>query len=339
MSTRQRTFLTILFSIMMMHIALAQEEPLGKQIKSIFQHEAFTVNALLQAGFRYSLANDGFQGGRTFEAANARLSFKGMLDGKFYYRIFFNMVKEPNLLDAFIGYRHSDALRITAGAMKPRQTQDYIPDPGSTDFIDRTRITGLLVQSREIGISAEGDVNGLYYYSGLFNGNKMSSNNNNKFYGIGRLQYTFKNIIPGTLQLAVQGSYGESPNVRSGSFGPMLRGERTIYGGDMRLETDRFLLASEYLAGQLETEDIAENKEEISGYYVTVGYKLFKETMFLGRWQSWGFQEMNYRDNQFTFGINQNFTSLTSFQFNFDSYLPENGDKQHGLSLLYQVQF
>ncbi|MDZ7722565.1 MAG: porin [candidate division KSB1 bacterium] len=317
----------------MSNTVFAQEEPLARQIQSITQHEAFKVNALLQAGFRYSLANDEFQGGRTFKAANARLSFRGMLDGKFYYRVFFNMVSEPNLLDVFIGYRHSDALRITTGAMKPRQTQDYIPDPGSTDFIDRTRITGLLVQSREIGISAEGDVNGLYYYSGLFNGNKMLSNSNNKFYGIGRLQYTFRNIIPGTLQLAVQGSHGDSPDVRSGSFGPMLRGERTIYGGDMRLETDHFLLAAEYLAGQLKTEDIADKKEEISGYYATAGYKLFKETMFLGRWQSWGYKEMNYRDNQFTFGINQNFTSITSFQLNFDSYFPENGDKQHGLSV------
>ncbi len=319
--------------------AFAQEEPLAKQIQSKVQHEAFTINALLQAGFRYSLANDNFQGGRTFEAANARLSFRGMLDGKFYYRLFFNMVREPNLLDAFIGYRLSDALRITTGVMKPRQTQDYIPDPGSTDFIDRTQITGLLVQSREIGISAEGDVNGFYYYSGLFNGNKMSSNNNNKFYGIGRLQYTFNNLLPGTLQLAVQGSYGYSPNVRSGSFGPMLRGERAIYGGDMRWETDRILLAAEYLAGQLETEDIADKKEEISGYYVTGGYQVLSETMILGRWQSWGYKEMNYRDNQFTFGINHNFTSITSFQFNFDSYFPDNGDKQHGLSLLYQVQF
>ena len=336
----KRIYITILVVIiLLMNNARAQEEPLAEQIQSRIQHEAFTVNALVQAGFRYSLANDEFQGGRTFEAANARLSFRGMLDGKFYYRVFFNMVSEPNLLDAFIGYQQSDALRITAGAMKPKQTQDYIPDPGSTDFIDRTKITGLLVQSREIGVSVDGDVNGFYYYSGLFNGNKMLSNNNNKFYGIGRLQYTFKNIIPGTLQLAVQGSYGDSPNVRSGSIGPMLRGERTIYGGDMRLETDHFLLAAEYLAGQLEIADIGNKKEEIRGYYVTAGYKLFKETMLLGRWQSWGFQEMNYRDNQFTFGINQNFTSLTSFQFNFDSYLPEDGDKQLGLSLLLQVQF
>ena len=325
--------------ILLTSSTLAQEEPLAQQIKSKIQHEAFTVNALLQGGFRYSMKNNDFQGGRTFEAANARLSFRGTLDGKFYYRLFFNMVNEPNLLDAFIGYKQSDALRITVGAMKPKQTQDYMPDPGSTDFIDRTKITGLLVQSREIGISIEGDFNGLYYYSGLFNGNKLSPNNNNKFYGIGRLQYTSEKIIPGTLQLAVQGSHGDSPNVRCGSVGPMLRGERTIFGGDVRLETSRILLAAEYLEGQLETVDIVKKKKKISGYYLTSGYEIVKETMFLGRWQSWAFQEKNYRDNQFTFGINYNFSSLTSCQINYDVYLPENGSKQQGFSLLLQVQF
>jgi hypothetical protein len=156
-----------------------QEEPLADQIKDVIQHEAFRVNALVQAGFRYSFSDDGFQGGRTFEAANARLSFRGTIDGKFYYRVLLNVVSEPNLLDAFAGYKHSDAFRITAGAMKPKQTLDFIPDPGSTDFVDRTKITGLLVGSREIGVSAEGEVDNFYYYTGLFNGSRLSDNNNN----------------------------------------------------------------------------------------------------------------------------------------------------------------
>ncbi len=249
------------------------------------------------------------------------------------------MVREPNLLDAFIGYRYNDALNLTVGAMKPRQTLDYIPAPGSTDFIDRTRITGLLVQSREIGLAAEGTMNSFYYYAGLFNGSKLSSNNNNTFYGMGRLQYALKNVLPGTLQIAVQGSYGNSPNVRSGSVGPILRGERTIYGGDLRWESGRILLAAEYLAGQLETANIVDSREEISGYYVTAGYKRLNDMMILGRWQSWAFEERDYRDQQLTVGVNQNITRLISFQFNYDLYWPEHGHQQSGLSFLLQLEF
>lgn len=329
----------LLFGIILATELLAQDETFEEKIKSIIQHEFFTVNVLVQTGFRYSFENNDFQNGRTFEVANARLSFKGIIEDKFYYRVFFNLAREPNLLDAFVGYRFGDCLLITAGAMKPKQTLDYIPDPGSTDFIDRTKITGLLVQSREIGLSAEGNIGGLYYFTGIFNGNKLSLNNNNKFYGIGRLQYTFADIMAGQLQVAVQGSHGRSDGVRSGSSGPTLRGERTIYGGDIKMETNKFLLAAEYLEGTLETEDFSDRKEKINGYYFTAGYKFFENTMFLARWQSWSFKQFDFRDNQFTFGVNHEFSNITSFQFNFDTFLPEYGDKHYGLSLLIQVQF
>lgn len=331
---KRLSWVIIAFNLIVLNSTTADEEPLAQQIRSAVQREAFTFNALVQSACRYSLADDRFQGGRTFEAANARLSLRGNLDGGFYYRLLFNLVKEPNLLDAYIGYRLSDAMRITMGAMKPKQSLDYIPNPGSTDFIDRARITGLLVQSREIGVSFEGNVGGLYYFSGIFNGNKLSSNNNNELYGIGRLQYTFKD-----LQIAVQGSHGNSPGVQSGSAGPVLRGSRTILGGDIRLEADRLLLAAEYLAGSLETVADTTKMELISGYYITAGYRILEKTMLLSRWQSWGYREQDFRDYQFSFGFNHNFTGITSCQLNADAYFPEKSAARYGLSFLLQVQF
>jgi len=175
-----RSVMALLFMFMMMVVitpntAWAEEEPLADQLISAVQHEAFTVNAIIQAGLSYSLDDDYFQGGRTFEAANARLSIRGMLDERFFYRVHVNMVAEPNLLDLFIGYRHSDALRITAGAQKPRQSADVIPNPGETDFARRSMIAGQLVQSREIGVSVDGNHEGFYYYGGFFNGSRLYS--------------------------------------------------------------------------------------------------------------------------------------------------------------------
>lgn len=336
-----KNIITLLIMLILFsnHI-FAQEEPLMDQLKSTFQTEALTVNALLQSGFRYSLENDNFQGGRTFETANARLSVSGILDNNFFYKIQVNFVSEPNLLDAFIGYKFNDAFFITVGSMKPKQSLDYIPGPGSTDFIDRTHITGLLVQSREIGVSAEGNIGDFYYFTGLFNGNKnLNSNNNNKFYGITRAQYHFMDLLPGNLQIAIQGSYGDSDGVQSGSNGPLLRGERLIYGGDLRWETKKTIFAAEYMEGLLETVDFINTKEKISGYYITTGYKAFEKTHFLLRWQSWSFREANFTNNQLTFGINQTFTSTCSFQFGFDAYFPEKTDKQYGISLLLQIMF
>jgi len=319
----------------------AQDEPLSEQIKNTIQHEAFTVNSIIQTGFRYSLADDGFQGGRTFELGNARISLRGNIDNGFYYRLFLNFAGEPNILDAYIGYRVNSALRLTLGAMKPKQSLDYIPSPASTDFIDRTRIAGLLVQSRELGLSAEGDIGGLYYFAGLFNGNKhRAGNNNNKFYTIGRVQYRFRELFPGFLQLAVHGSYGNTPGVQAGNSGPLLFGKRTIMGADFRLETNDFLLAAEYLTGDLEIEkNDAEQTETISGYYITSGYNISDKTMILGRWQNWSRKLDSTDDNQFTIGVNQGITSITSLQFNFDSYYPNSGDTQYGLSFLLQITF
>lgn len=317
----------------------AQEEPLADLLKSFIQHETFSVNALVQAGFRYSLRDDDFLGGRTFEAANARLSFSGTLDGRFYYSILFNLVNEPNLLDAFIGYRYSDGLNIKAGAMKPSQTLDFIPEPGSTDFIDRAIITGHLVESREIGISAEGDIDDFYYFAGIFNGSGLAVNTNNRFYRIGRLQYTFHDLVPGTVKVALQGSHGDSEGVRSGSTGPVLRGKRSIYGFDARLESGQILLATEYLAGYVESADLPDRKERICGSYITGGYQFLERTMALGRLQTWRYREEDFRDYQITLGINHSFTGLTSFQFNLDSYFPDNRTNHYGISMILQVEF
>ncbi len=321
--------------------ALAEDEPLKDQLISAVQHEAFTVNAIFQAGLSYSLDDDHFHGGRTFEAANARLSIRGMLDRRFFYRVHVNMVAEPNLLDLFVGYRHSDAFRLTVGAQKPRQSADFIPNPGETDFARRARITGQLVQSREIGVSAEGNIGEIYYYAGLFNGSRLESNNN-KFYGIGRLQYTLKEQVPGSLQLALQGSHGESEDIQSGNAGPMLDGERTIFGADMRWEADPFMLAAEYMTGDLDILPATGwpfDNETISGFYLTGGYWIRDNTIVSGRYQSWGYDEADWRDNQLTVGVLHLFTTVTSLMFNFDTYIPDQGDNMYGASVYLQVMF
>jgi hypothetical protein len=309
------------------------------QLPDLIRQDGFKINALIQSGLRFSLADDNFQGGRTFEIYNARLSFSGEFAESFYYRVFFNIVDTPGILDAFAGFHHSNGLRIKAGAMKPSQTLDFIPDPGSHDFIDRSQITNLLVQSREIGISAEGDINDIYYFIGIFNGTGLSGNNNNSFYNIGRFQYTFNDILNGRTELGVNLSHGKTPGVRSGNSGPVLRGNRTIFGGDIRYETEQIMLSGEYLAGNMEVIDIIDNTESISGYYLTGGYNISDSTTALIRWQNWGYKIQNFNENQLTFGVNHEYTDIVFFRFNFDSYFPAELNPQHGFSLMIQIQF
>lgn len=312
---------------------------LDSQLKSRLQTENFRLGLLVQTNFRYSFEDDNFHGGRTFQLANARVDLRGNLDGGFFYRVFVNMASEPNLLDAYIGYRYDNRLRIIAGAQKPQQTTDFIPPPQSTDFMSRARITGLLVQRREIGISAQGDIDNFYYYAGLFNGSGLSANNNNRLYAIGRLQYTAREIIPGFIRFAVSGSHGNSAGINSGANGPLLRGTRSIYGADIHAETDRFKFKAEYLAGELETVRSPLTSETISGYYITGGYKIDPKWMFVTRFQGWYFDYNDETHTQITLGAKYQATSLISFRFNIDVYSPENGDSQSGAGVMMQFSF
>ncbi len=305
----------------------------------ILKQDHFTVNMLLQAGFRYSLYDDDFQGGRRFEIPNARIKFSGTTEKGYFYKVYFGMAGEFDLLDAYAGYRHSDALRFQAGLMKPVQSPDFFISTGSTDFISRSGVGALLVQSYEMGVAAEGDIGRVFYFGGVFNGSGPSFSNNNKFYYIGRLQYCFPGILRGELRLGIHGSHGNSDGIRSGSEGPFLNGRRSVYGADFRIEGGDILLAGEYMSGKLKTEDFPDAGERISGYYFTAGYKLLKSSMILGRYQSWERHEAGFSSDQLTLGLNHDITEIVSFQLNFDTYEPADENTRYGLSVILQVEF
>jgi hypothetical protein len=318
----------------------AQEnQSLNEQLRAHLHKDYFTLNLLIQSEGRYSFQDDNFQGGRSFNATNARVSMRGILNGGFFYRLFADAAPQPVLLDAYAGYKHSDAFRFMIGSMKPRQTLDYIPDPASYNFVDRATITGLLVGSREIGVAATGDIGGFYYYTGLFNGNGLNSNNNNKFYGIGRLQYTIKKDLPGYIQFALSGSHGNSEGTPSGSSGPLLRGKRSIFGSDIEIALNRLYLAAEYLQGNLQTTDLPNANELISGYYFTGGWRFSKKTMSFARWQSYSYKEAGTTESKLTMGTNINFTDIVGLVCNLDAFMPNEGDTKYGASFIFQVQF
>jgi hypothetical protein len=332
----------ILFATLIFQSAQSQttenDPSLDDQLRSMLTKDYFRVNMLVQSVARFSFEDNTFLGGRGFSAPNARVSLRGNLDGGFYYRILVNMASEPNLLDGFVGYRYDQRLRITAGAQKPSQTLDFLPPPQQYDFISRARITGQLVQSREIGLSAQGDLDNLYYYLGIFNGNRLRNNNNNRLYSIGRLQYTINDVIPGFIKIGVNGSFGNSAGVQSGNAGPVLGGERTIFGADVHAETDQVLIKAEFLTGDLELPG-GVLKDKISGYYLTGGYKVSDNVQLLARYQTVFYDLSDFYESQITLGVKRYVTSLISFRFNLDFYSPKNGDSQQGASMMMQFSF
>lgn len=325
----------------------AQENSLDSLLKNNLRQEYFTVNMLMQTEGRYSIGDEKIYGGSQFGVANARVSISGKLDNGFFYRLYTNFSSEPELLDAFIGYKLGEGLRITTGKMKPKQTLDYIPNPGATDFIDRAVITGKLVASREVGVAISGNPGNVSYYAGAFNGrNPFETPKKDDLYFIGRLQYTFSELLPGFVQIAVNGSHGGSASRNMGGSGPPNSGKRTTYGADFRLESNSWIIAAEYLAGEYQR-FINPNKspdEKMNGYYTTLGYSVNEDVTILSRWQNYSLdnQEINVYDtssDMLTLGLNIQTTEFISFQVNAEMLMPESGDNQFGLSGVFQLQF
>jgi len=323
--------------------ATAEKQQDSRDTFNLFPFEdegPFRFNVLMQASGVYSLNDDDFQGGRSFTVNNARLSLRGDWGSGFYYRLYMNFVRTPGLLDAFIGYEFDPRLRIQVGAMKPGQNLDYILSPVDIDFIDRSVITNLLTRSREIGVAATGDFGRFSYYAGLFNGTGLSFDNDNRFYGIGRLQYQVVGDDWGDLKIGASGSTGRTEDVQSGNAGPILMGRRDIWGGDVRWDTGRWLFAADYLRGRLETTESPDRAETISGYHLTLGYFFVEETTQLViRWQDWEYHQRGIEENQFTAGINHHFDEMFALRVNFDWYFRDEESDQQGFSAMLQYSF
>lgn len=322
----------------------AQENPLDSLLKNNLQQEYFTVNMLMQTEGRYSIGDEKIYGGSQFGVAQARISIRGNLDNGFFYRLYTNFSREPELLDAFIGYKLGEGLCITTGQMKPKQTLDFIPNPGATDFIDRAVITGKLVASREVGVAINGDYGDVSYYTGVFNGrNQLEIPEQDDLYFIGRLQYTFRDLVPGFIQIAVNGSHGGSASGKMGGSGPDIQSKRTTYGADFRLESNQWILAAEYLAGEYQLLNTSED-ELMDGYYATLGYAVNEEVTILSRWQNYsldnqGINAYDMSSDMLTLGLNIQTTEFISFQVNAEMLMSDAQDNQFGLSGVFQLQF
>ncbi len=277
-----------------------------------------------------------------FSFSNAFLLVHGTVDKHFYYKLMFNAVKDPILADAYIGYKHNNALQLQLGAMRPMMSLDFLPSAASADFIHRSTISGHLVQAREVGLSILGDIKNWHYFLGIYNGNKLSlKNNNNHFYYMGRLQYKLHNVANGTLKIGVNAAYGDSTMIAIGHNGPFVSNNRTIYGSDLFWEHKQIFIKAEYLQGQYDTttQNSESTRDVLSGYYATLGYHFSDKILGLARWQSWSYHHSNCTTNQITLGIKCFFGKYFSSRFNFDTYLPTTKDikNKYGLSLMLQI--
>lgn len=329
------TILVITFILLIQPATFAQErEPLGEELTNRLKSEVFNVGILLQSEAVFSFQDDMFNGGRAFDLGATRLDIRGVVDNNFTYRFQLDFRRQVSIIDAQVGYRFSPEFRIVAGAFKPFLSIDLDPGPGNTDFMNRARQVGAMMNSREIGVTALGDHGGLHYRFGIYNGTGLTRQNDNRFMYTARLGYAFETGT-GSLELGFNGMLNQTRFANVGNTGLTSVDDRLLYGGYLKFDSDVFFVNTEFLQTKFDAVEFAGAEETITGFFATVGARVNPKSELLVRWEYLDFDLDNAGSELLVLGWNHQATSLVSFAINL---LIDDYDNM-GAAALMQFQF
>lgn len=335
-------FLLLLITFWIPTNSFAQQADKGllEALEEFFQQDYMSFGMLLQSQGEVHWNPDA-PGENTFRIPAARLKVYGELDNNFGYVLQTNFAGSPSVLDANISYTFSDQFRITTGAMKPGISAEFLTSAANTDFINRSRIVGILVQRRDLGVLAQAELTeGLVLTGGMYNGrNQNLTNNDNHFYYTGRIaggsEFGSDGLILIGFNIAHSG-YENGTVIGNGNL-PRINGQRTILGGDIRFEYNRFLLSGEILGASLEF--TPGTPDEIYGFHITGGVWATGKLQLLARYDyidSESNQVVFAEDDLLFGGINYHVTDAASFQLSYQVN-PDEIDYQNQI-LLAQMQ-
>jgi len=314
-------------------------EPLADEMRDMLKSDPFNVGILIQSTANYSFKDDGFNNGRGFGLGVARLRLGGDLDNNFSYVFQMEFLRQLSVIDLALGYDFSDQFKVVAGAQKPDIGLDLQPSPGDTDFINRARLIGATLNSREIGISAQGELDKLDYNVAVFNGQGLDTNNDGRFMYLAKLGYTAD--LDGNQSLYAGGNafLNTTQNVAVGNTGLVALEDRIAYGLFAEYDSDSWFGGVEFLGTNFDTVIGGVIVDEtINGFYTTVGNKITERDELLARWEHQTFDVLDRSSDLFTIGWNYQATSLISFQVNALAEF-SGGEEAFGLSGNFQFQF
>jgi len=206
--------------------------------------------------------------------------------------------------------------------------------PGNTDFMNRARQVGAMMNSREIGITALGNHGGFNYRLGIYNGTGLSRQNDNRFMYTSRLAYSFESGSS-SFTLGFNGMLNQTRLANVGNTGLRTVDDRLLYGGFVKFDSDIIFVNAEFLQTKFDAVELAGAEETITGFFGTIGAKLNPKNELVVRWDHLDFDLTGDRPDLFTIGWNHQATRLVSFAVN----MLIDTDDNFGASALMQFQF
>jgi len=335
----KKLILTLILLLLSSGILFAQQqEPLADKLTDMLKSDVFRVGILLQSEGYFSFEDDNFNGGRQFDIGATRLDFRGTIDNSFTYRLQLDFRRQTSVMDAQVGYLFNKNHRMVAGSFKPFLSRDLDPSPGNTDFMDRARLVGVMMNSREIGLTFLGEPGDFNYRLGIYNGTGMTRQNDNRFMYTARLGYRF-DLEDDVLELGFNGALNQTQNVQVGNTGLTSEGDRTILGGFVEYTGSTLFGTFELLTTRFDASELSGNEETILGYYITLGAHISDKNELLTRWDYIEYDITNRTSTLISLGWNHQATRLISFQVNGLALLNKDMDEQFGISGGFQFQF
>lgn len=312
------------------------------ELNNLFKNESLSVGALVQFQGMYNFDDQAPASAQSFSLPTARIKLSGMMDGGFNYVIHLDAADNPILLDATAGYRLNEAFRITAGAQKPGISAEFLDGPQDLDFVSRSQVVQALAQNRDIGLRIHGRFEqGFGYSLGMFNGNQLQENNNDAFYYAGLLSFTSAFKDGTQLSIGANGSYGEqNGNTIANGVLPAINGDYIIFGGDLRVENNGFIMAGEALSALMDYNPIGDFDDTIFGYQVTGGFRFLEKGQFLLRWDSFQSDDIpSLNNDELVIGLNYLPTDQAKIRLNY-IFPPEQAEfENHRIVMNFQVGF
>lgn len=211
----------------------------------------------------------------TFDIRRARLDLRGNFGSGFDYRLQADFAgSSAKLLDAGIGWRHDDSLKLTAGQFKIPFSQENLVASPKLETINRSQVVEALVargkdvignqNGRDIGVMASGSFalfakpGRLAYSVGLFNGAGINTTDTNER----------KDLVARLVVRPLNGlSFGSSfyTGRYTLSSAPTKEDVRQRFGLEVAYSKAPLLLKGEYIHGR-------DARIEKSGWYALAGF-------------------------------------------------------------------
>lgn len=330
--------LSLTFLLITPVLVAQDDEPRAERLTEKLKSDVFNVGILLQSQGAFSFNDNNFLGGRKFDIGATRLDIKGVVDQNFMYRMQLDLRSQPSVLDAQVGYLISEDHHIIAGASKPFLSRDLDPSPGNTDFINRARLVGAMMNTREIGVTFVGAPDEWSYAFGIYNGTGLSRVNDNRFMYTARVSYETE-LDEAVVNVGFNGALNQTRFELVGNTGLTSRGNRTLYGFFVDYKKDDLFGTFEFLQTRFGTPHFSGDTETINGFYLTLGSGFSDKDELLVRWDHLGFDLSDRVTDQFVLGWNHQATQLISFQINLLGRYENGGDMNYGAAGVMQFQF